>query len=123
MPTDGSERPRPMVPDLRSASWPGSINILEARLDRRVLMVVGTKEGRYDKLIFRLAADFGSYDLRVVPECFLRKLPQTVNVMQSSKRRILERFDMTEALPPNCKTGSFFIFHLVISGENRISEF
>jgi hypothetical protein len=43
--------------------------ILEAKLDRRVLMVVGTKEGRFDKLIFRFAADFASYDLRVVLEC------------------------------------------------------
>jgi hypothetical protein len=67
-----------MVPDLRSASWPGSINILEARLDRRVLMVVGTKEGRYDKLIFRLAADFGSYDLRIVPECSSTNINFTV---------------------------------------------
>jgi len=41
--------------------------ILEAKLDRRVLMIVGTKEGRYDKLIFRFAADFSSWDLRVVP--------------------------------------------------------
>ena len=40
--------------------------ILEAKLDRGVLMIVGTKEGRYDKLIFRFAADFSTYDLRVV---------------------------------------------------------
>ena len=43
--------------------------ILEAKLDRRVLMVVGTKQGQYDKLIFRFAADFTSHDLRVVPGC------------------------------------------------------
>jgi hypothetical protein len=43
--------------------------ILEAKFDRRVLIVVGTKAGRYDKLIFRFTADFSSYDLRVVPEC------------------------------------------------------
>lgn len=40
--------------------------ILEAKLDRGVLMIVGTKEGRYDKLIFRFATDFSTYDLRVV---------------------------------------------------------
>ena len=52
--------------------------ILEAKLDRRVLMVVGTKEGRYDKLIFRFAAGFSSYDLRVVPECSSTNLNFTV---------------------------------------------
>ncbi len=51
---------------------------LEAKLDRSVLMVVGTKEGRYDKLIFRFAADFSSYDLRVVPECSSTNINFTV---------------------------------------------
>jgi len=52
--------------------------ILEAKLDGRVLMVVGTKEGRYDKLIFRFAADFSSYDLRVVPDCSSTNINFTV---------------------------------------------
>jgi hypothetical protein len=41
--------------------------ILDARLERRVLIVVGTKQGQYDLLIFRFVSDFCSYDLRVVP--------------------------------------------------------
>ena len=41
--------------------------LLDAKLYRNVLMVLGTKAGRYDKLIFRFADDFGSYDVRVVP--------------------------------------------------------
>src|SRR5258705_3782099 len=42
--------------------------VLEARLERRVLIVVGTKQGQYDLLIFRFASDFSSYDSRVVPK-------------------------------------------------------
>jgi hypothetical protein len=42
--------------------------ILDARLYRNVLVVVGTKGGRYDKLIFRFADNFGDYDSRVVPD-------------------------------------------------------
>lgn len=40
--------------------------IFDARLERCVLMVLGTRQGQYDLLIFRFASDFGSYDLRVV---------------------------------------------------------
>ena len=42
--------------------------ILDARLYRNVLMVVGTQGGRYDKLILRFADDFGDYDSRLVPD-------------------------------------------------------
>ena len=38
--------------------------IVNAKLYRRVLMVVVTTTGRYDKYIFRFAKDFSSYDLR-----------------------------------------------------------
>jgi hypothetical protein len=38
--------------------------IVNAKLYRRVLMVVVTTSGRYDKYIFRFAKDFSSYDLR-----------------------------------------------------------
>jgi hypothetical protein len=41
--------------------------IIDAALYRNVLMVIGTQGGRYDKLIFRFADDFSSYDSRVVP--------------------------------------------------------
>ncbi|MBC7931701.1 MAG: hypothetical protein H7Z38_14160 [Rubrivivax sp.] len=40
--------------------------ILDARLYRNVLMVVGAKGGQYDKFILRFADDFGDYDSRVV---------------------------------------------------------
>ena len=39
--------------------------IIEAKLCRNVLMFVGAKGGRYDKLIFRFADNFGRYDSRV----------------------------------------------------------
>lgn len=41
--------------------------IIDAKLHRNVLMVVGARGGGYDKLIFRFAEDFGDYDTRVVP--------------------------------------------------------
>jgi hypothetical protein len=52
--------------------------ILEAKLDGRVLMVVGTEQGQYDKLIFRFAADFASYDLRIVAQCSSTNINFTV---------------------------------------------
>jgi hypothetical protein len=42
--------------------------VIDARLDSNVLMVIAAKGGSYDKLIFRFADDFRSYDLRLVPE-------------------------------------------------------
>jgi len=39
---------------------------LDARLCRNVLLAVGARGGRYDRLVFRFADDFGSYDARVV---------------------------------------------------------
>lgn len=41
--------------------------LLDARLCRNVLMAVGARAGRYDRLVFRFADDFGSYDVRVAP--------------------------------------------------------
>ena len=52
--------------------------LVDARLDRNVLMVVGTKGGRYDKLIFRFADDFSCYDLRLVPNVSSTDLDFTV---------------------------------------------
>jgi serine/threonine protein kinase len=43
-----------------------SYQVIDARLLRNVLVVVATKSGIYDKLIFRFADDFNSYDVRVV---------------------------------------------------------
>jgi hypothetical protein len=42
--------------------------ILDARLSRNVLLVVGAKGGRYDKLVFRFADNFADHDSRVVPD-------------------------------------------------------
>ncbi|MBV9926145.1 MAG: hypothetical protein JOZ96_14090 [Acidobacteria bacterium] len=39
--------------------------LLDARLCRNVLLAVGARGGRYDRLVFRFADDFGSYDTRV----------------------------------------------------------
>lgn len=52
--------------------------VLEARLCRNVLVVVGVKGGRYDKLIFRFADDFGGYDLRLVPDVSSTNINLTV---------------------------------------------
>jgi hypothetical protein len=42
--------------------------ILDARLYRNVLLVVVAKGGRYDKHFYRFAADFSSYDVRVIQD-------------------------------------------------------
>lgn len=42
--------------------------LLDARLCRNVLLAVGARGGRYDRLGFRFADDFGSYDARVTPD-------------------------------------------------------
>src|SRR5215207_8013547 len=42
--------------------------LLDARLCRNVLLAVGARGGRYDRLVFRFAEDFGSYDARVAPD-------------------------------------------------------
>jgi hypothetical protein len=42
--------------------------IIDARLDSNVLIVIAAKGGSYDKLVFRFADDFSSYDLRLVPD-------------------------------------------------------
>lgn len=40
--------------------------IVDARFDRGVLMVVGNKNGVYDRLVFRFGEDYKHYDLRIV---------------------------------------------------------
>lgn len=39
--------------------------IVDAKFENKVLMVVATKHGKYDKFIFRYSNDFASYDLRI----------------------------------------------------------
>jgi hypothetical protein len=52
--------------------------LIEARLYRHVLIIIGTKAGRYDKLIFRFAEDFDGYDLRVTADITLTSINFTV---------------------------------------------
>jgi hypothetical protein len=40
--------------------------IIEAKYDNHVLMVVGLKNGQYDRLVIRFAKDWKNYDVRVV---------------------------------------------------------
>ncbi|HJQ32482.1 MAG TPA: hypothetical protein VJ866_09890 [Pyrinomonadaceae bacterium] len=49
---------------LRLAELDG-YRLLDARLCRNVLLAVGARGGRYDRLVFRFADDFGAYDSRV----------------------------------------------------------
>jgi hypothetical protein len=51
-----------MVPELNA------YKVLEARYDRGVLMVVGAKGGRYDRLVFRFDDQHRTYDVRVVED-------------------------------------------------------
>jgi serine/threonine protein kinase len=40
--------------------------IIDAKYEKKVLMVIGYKNGKYDKLILRLSSTFEEYDVRVV---------------------------------------------------------
>jgi hypothetical protein len=42
--------------------------IVNAKLYRNVLIVLVTNAGRYDKYVFRFVKDFGSYDVRILPD-------------------------------------------------------
>jgi hypothetical protein len=42
--------------------------IVEAKYDRGVLFVVGTRKGRYDRFVFRFDQDHTNYDVRVVKD-------------------------------------------------------
>ncbi len=52
--------------------------IVDAKLERNVLLVVGAQSGRYDKLIFRCADDFSNYDTRVTPDIASANIDFTV---------------------------------------------
>lgn len=45
-----------------------SYNIVDAKHDRGVLIVIGTKKGKYDKFVIRLSSDYVSYDSRLEPD-------------------------------------------------------
>lgn len=52
--------------------------IVNAKLYRNVLIVVVTTAGRYDKFVFRFAKDFGSYDVRTLPDVATSDIDFTV---------------------------------------------
>ena len=42
--------------------------VIDAKYEKNVLVVIGNKKGKYDKFIFKLSADFKKYDLRKVDD-------------------------------------------------------
>lgn len=57
LPADGTSRSL-RIPEL------DAYQIVEARCENGVLMVVGVQSGRYDKFILRVSSDYSAYDLR-----------------------------------------------------------
>ncbi len=45
--------------------------IIAAKAQRKVLIVIGVKNGAYDKFIYRLAEHFGEYDVRIIQDVAL----------------------------------------------------
>jgi hypothetical protein len=45
-----------------------SYKIVDAKFDGGVLMVIGAKGGRYDRLVFRFDPEFATYDLRTIAD-------------------------------------------------------
>jgi hypothetical protein len=62
---------------IRLAELDGA-QIVNAKLYRYVLIVLVTNAGRYDKFVFRFAKDFGSYDVRIVPDVMTPDIEFTV---------------------------------------------
>ena len=42
--------------------------IIDAKYDKNILVIIGNKKGKYDKFIFKLSKDFKSYELRKVDD-------------------------------------------------------
>lgn len=55
-----------------------SAQIVNARLDRNLLVVLVTTAGHYDKYIFRFAKDFSTYDVRKLPDVAANDIEFTV---------------------------------------------
>ena len=55
-----------------------SAQIVNAKIDRNVLVVVVTTAGQYDKYVFRFAQDFGSYDVRKLSDVMTSDIEFTV---------------------------------------------
>ena len=52
--------------------------VIDARMEGRVLMAVGEKQGRYDYFVFRFDRDWSSYDARVLSDVTYTGLNFTV---------------------------------------------
>ena len=48
--------------------------IIDAKAQRNVLMVIGAKKGTYDKFIYRFAENFDEYDVRIIHDVTLTDL-------------------------------------------------
>jgi hypothetical protein len=93
--------------------------IQDARFDRGVLMVIGAKNNRYDRIIFRFSEDLSAYDVRIVPDI----QPGTVNfsVLDSGVCVALdedERLELTSSKMN--KTGGRVIADHGLSGDIRL---
>ncbi len=70
--------------------------LLDARLERNVLVLVATRAGRYDRFVFRFAEDFGGYDARLAPDVASTDINFTVLdtgvVLHASDEGALELF-------------------------------
>jgi hypothetical protein len=45
-----------------------SYKVIEAKFDKGVLMVIGIKNNKYDRLVFRFDSNYQAYDVRIVPD-------------------------------------------------------
>ena len=77
--------------------------LLDARLCRNVLLAIGARGGRYDRLVFRFADDFGSYDSRVTPDVSSTDINFTVLdsgvVLNLTDEGVLEIFSQRKGAP------------------------
>lgn len=95
--------------------------LLDARLCRNVLLAVGARGGRYDRLVFRFADDFGSYDSRLTPDVSTPDINFTVLdtgiVLHLTDEGALELFSRRRGAPDvqtfqdPCVGGDARLFH------------
>ena len=96
--------------------------IVDAWLERNMLMLLGTRAGQYDKLIFRFAKDFQSYDVRSVMNVSATEINFTVldsglclHLNDNDDLEIFSRQMHASAIKiisdPFLRTGSARLFH------------
>jgi hypothetical protein len=108
--------------------------VVDARLLKNVLLVVATKSGIYDKLIFRFADDFSSYDVRVVANTAAIDIDFTVldsgivlNVTDEGDLEVFSRYRNSaqiKVINDPAIHGNLRLFHVgtqaLIARENRL---